>query len=102
MYVDVAKDEAGTSTHWFAESGVVDVFVLLGPTPAHISHQVSIYTYVCARPSLGSPSPWLSLPCLAGIGWEAGLGGWVGGWVGGALSPHGGLGHTCGMPCLAG
>lgn len=40
MYVDVAQDERGTHTQWFAETGVVDVFVLLGPSPADVSRQV--------------------------------------------------------------
>ncbi len=36
MYVDVGKTEDGTFTNWVAESGVLDLFLLLGPTPAKV------------------------------------------------------------------
>lgn len=41
MYVDVVKDQAGVSTRWIAESGVVDVFFLLGPSPSDVASQVN-------------------------------------------------------------
>lgn len=37
MFVDVSKDADGTSTNWVAESGVLDLFLLLGPTPQQVS-----------------------------------------------------------------
>ena len=36
MYVDVEKDSQGVATQWIAESGIVDLFLLLGPTPAQV------------------------------------------------------------------
>ena len=38
MFVDISKSDQGTATNWVAESGVLDLFFLLGPTP----HQVAI------------------------------------------------------------
>lgn len=40
MYVDVVKSVAGTSTRWIAESGVLDLFFLLGPSPPEVARQV--------------------------------------------------------------
>lgn len=37
MFVDVGKTDAATFTNWVAESGVLDLFLLLGPTPARVS-----------------------------------------------------------------
>ena len=37
MFVDVSKEADGTSTNWVAESGVLDLFLLLGPTPRQVS-----------------------------------------------------------------
>lgn len=37
MFVDVSKEGDGTSTNWVAESGVLDLFLLLGPTPRQVS-----------------------------------------------------------------
>lgn len=39
MFIDVAKTDKETSTNWVAESGVLDLFLLLGPTP-HQVHQL--------------------------------------------------------------
>ena len=39
MFIDVAKTDMETSTNWVAESGVLDLFLLLGPTP-HQVHQL--------------------------------------------------------------
>lgn len=36
MFVDVSKEGDGTSTNWVAESGVLDLFLLLGPTPRQV------------------------------------------------------------------
>lgn len=37
MYVDVSQDSGSTSTNWLAESGVLDLFFLLGPTPQEVT-----------------------------------------------------------------
>ena len=34
MLVDIEKDKSGTHTQWLSESGVVDLFILPGPSPA--------------------------------------------------------------------
>ena len=36
MFVDVTKDSSSASTNWVAESGVLDLFFLLGPTPPKV------------------------------------------------------------------
>ena len=38
-FVDVSKDNAGWSTHWMSESGVVDLMLLPGPTPKEVLRQ---------------------------------------------------------------
>lgn len=54
MFVDVAQDEAGSSTQWFAESGVLDLFLLLGPRPADVARQMGALTGGTALPQLFS------------------------------------------------
>lgn len=34
---DSGPSDMGTETHWFSESGLLDVFVFLGPTPNHVT-----------------------------------------------------------------
>jgi mannosyl-oligosaccharide alpha-1,3-glucosidase len=36
MWVDIVKEKKATKTHWFAESGLLDFFVFLGPTPQDV------------------------------------------------------------------
>jgi hypothetical protein len=36
MFVDVGKTDTGAYTNWVAESGVLDLFLLLGPTPVKV------------------------------------------------------------------
>ena len=36
MFVDVSQEGASTSTNWVAESGVLDLFFLLGPSPRQV------------------------------------------------------------------
>ena len=54
MYVDVEKGEAGgvggVSTQWIAESGVVDLFFLLGPLPQDTTTQYAALTGGTALP----------------------------------------------------
>ena len=37
MFVDVGQSDGGTITNWVAESGVLDLFFMLGPKPAQAS-----------------------------------------------------------------
>lgn len=48
-YVDVRSPGAGRSTHWFSESGVVDAFLLPGPTPREVWNQ---YLFLTGAPLL--------------------------------------------------
>ncbi|EFN52006.1 hypothetical protein CHLNCDRAFT_139544, partial [Chlorella variabilis] len=52
MYVDVSQDEGGASTQWLAESGVVDVFVFVGPRPADVARQMAALTGGSALPQM--------------------------------------------------
>lgn len=54
MFVDVTKAPDGTATQWIAESGIVDLFVFLGPNPADVSRQYAVLTGTTALPQLFS------------------------------------------------
>src|SRR6266576_4508354 len=62
-WIDVTKAKSGTNplslgvkstvdtqTHWISESGILDVFVLLGPTPKDVSHTYGELTGFSALP----------------------------------------------------
>jgi len=53
-WVDVAYEQAGAESHWFSESGIVDFFVLLGPTPSKVSSQYAALTGTTPLPPLFS------------------------------------------------
>ena len=40
MFIDVGKTERETATNWVAESGVLDLFLLLGPSPHQVTPSV--------------------------------------------------------------
>ncbi|KAK9816687.1 hypothetical protein WJX72_003707 [[Myrmecia] bisecta] len=50
MYVDVLKGPSGTETRWIAESGVLDLFLLLGPAPSQVTRQYASLTGTTAMP----------------------------------------------------
>jgi len=52
MWVDVVPDTAGTKTHWFAESGIVDVYLMSGPSPVAVQQQYAKITGPSALPPL--------------------------------------------------
>ena len=55
MYVDISylhDGRKGLSTQWIAESGVLDVFFLLGPSPADVSAQYASLTGGTALPQM--------------------------------------------------
>ncbi len=56
MYVDVAKgkDDQGVKTQWISESGVLDIFFMMGPTPVDVSSQYATVTGGTALPQLFS------------------------------------------------
>ncbi|KAK6182964.1 hypothetical protein SNE40_010527 [Patella caerulea] len=43
-----------TDTHWFSESGVIDIFILLGPTPSNVFKQYARLTGTTPLPPLYS------------------------------------------------
>ena len=43
-YFKSGEDIPQTDTHWFSESGIIDVFVMLGPRPYDIFKQYSTLT----------------------------------------------------------
>lgn len=48
------KDIPQTDTHWIAESGVLDLFVFMGPTPKEVFHQYAVVTGFPSMPPLFS------------------------------------------------
>eukprot|EP00208_Stichococcus_sp_RCC1054_P007303 CAMPEP_0206145352 /NCGR_PEP_ID=MMETSP1473-20131121/27104_1 /ASSEMBLY_ACC=CAM_ASM_001109 /TAXON_ID=1461547 /ORGANISM="Stichococcus sp, Strain RCC1054" /LENGTH=887 /DNA_ID=CAMNT_0053541521 /DNA_START=68 /DNA_END=2731 /DNA_ORIENTATION=- len=54
MYVDVSKPAGGVSTQWIAESGVLDLFLMVGPTPGAVAAQYAAITGGTAMPQLFS------------------------------------------------
>ncbi len=59
--VDVEDGDAGRQTHWFSESGIIDVFLLSSTEPAEVQQQYAqlvgtqvwsfgfVYVNVCVR-----------------------------------------------------
>lgn len=54
MYVDVGLDGqgAGASTQWISESGMLDLFLLLGPKPVDVTRQYAWLTGPTAMPQM--------------------------------------------------
>ena len=52
MLIDVAQPSAGASTRWIADSGVLDLFLLLGPKPADVMAQYARLTGPTAMPQV--------------------------------------------------
>lgn len=50
MYIDLWKDVKGTHSQWIAESGVLDLFLMLGPTPKETLKQYTSLTGTTAMP----------------------------------------------------
>jgi alpha 1,3-glucosidase len=51
-FVDLWRDGPSTSAHWISESGVVDLFLLPGPSPADVFRQMAVLTGKPALPPL--------------------------------------------------
>ena len=56
MLVDVAKPDGGVSTRWMADSGALDLFLLLGPKPADVMAQYAQISGTTAMPQVSCPS----------------------------------------------
>ena len=52
MLIDVAQPAGGASTRWIADSGVLDLFLLLGPQPADVMAQYARLTGPTAMPQV--------------------------------------------------
>lgn len=48
-YVDLLASESGRKTHWYSESGLIDLFLFAGPSPKSIFDQ---YIWVTGRPAM--------------------------------------------------
>jgi len=44
LFGDEGRTDPKVDTHWFFESGVIDLFVMLGPKPADVSRQYALLT----------------------------------------------------------
>ena len=51
-WVDITKLSKGTHTHWMSESGILDLFVFLGPTSEDIFSSYSLLTGTTALPQM--------------------------------------------------
>ncbi|KAF6258577.1 glycosyl hydrolases family 31-domain-containing protein [Scenedesmus sp. NREL 46B-D3] len=54
MYVDVESAREGQAVQWITESGILDLFVMMGPSPAEVTQQYSDLTGTTAMPQLFS------------------------------------------------
>lgn len=54
MFIDVEKKRDGIHTQWVTESGIVDLFILAGPTPAKVMQQYAAISGPTAMPQLFS------------------------------------------------
>eukprot|EP01025_Chloroclados_australasicus_P058075 TRINITY_DN7270_c0_g1_i1.p1 TRINITY_DN7270_c0_g1~~TRINITY_DN7270_c0_g1_i1.p1 ORF type:complete len:901 (-),score=109.22 TRINITY_DN7270_c0_g1_i1:483-3185(-) len=52
MYVDVLYAENEIQTQWIAESGIIDLFIMLGPTPQDVLKQYGRVTGTTAMPQM--------------------------------------------------
>ena len=52
MLVDVSQPSGGMSTRWIADSGILDLFLLLGPKPADVMAQYARLTGPTAMPQV--------------------------------------------------
>jgi mannosyl-oligosaccharide alpha-1,3-glucosidase len=72
MYVDISKTAADTSTQWIAESGVLDLFLFLGPEPKDVLRSYAGLTGSTAMPqyfSLGYHQC-RCVPIVLFVGWS--------------------------------
>ena len=44
LFFKLAGETSQMDTHWFSESGIIDVFVMLGPSPRSVFRQYSRLT----------------------------------------------------------
>ena len=54
-YVKGDQDIPQVDTHWFSESGIIDIFVMLGPKPQDVFRQYAILTGTTPLPPVCKP-----------------------------------------------
>jgi alpha 1,3-glucosidase len=54
MWIDVEQADKSTATHWMSESGVVDLWIMLGPKPVDVFRQYKLITGPQAMPPMWS------------------------------------------------
>lgn len=52
MFVDVKQETKATAVQWIAESGILDLFVLPGPSPANVMEQYAALTGTTGMPQM--------------------------------------------------
>lgn len=52
MYVDVESVREGRAVQWISESGILDLFIMTGPTPSDVTSQYTSLTGTTAMPQL--------------------------------------------------
>jgi alpha-glucosidase (family GH31 glycosyl hydrolase) len=52
MFVDVDKTRDGTNVQWISESGMLDLFVLVGPGPKEVMQQYAVLTGTTSMPQM--------------------------------------------------
>lgn len=53
-FIDVSKNDKGASTHWMSETGLIDLFILPGPSPKRVISQMAYLTGTTPLPQLFS------------------------------------------------
>ncbi|CAK9302218.1 unnamed protein product [Gordionus sp. m RMFG-2023] len=53
-WIDIKYANDNAFTHWFSETGVIDLFILLGPTPDKVFKQYSMITGVTPLPPIST------------------------------------------------
>ena len=56
-YFQSNEEAPQVDTHWFSESGIIDVFVMLGPRPHDVFRQYSALTGTTPLPPVCQPLP---------------------------------------------
>lgn len=56
-YFQSDEETPQVDTHWFSESGIIDVFVMLGPRPHDVFRQYSTLTGTTPLPPVSHPLP---------------------------------------------
>ena len=64
MLVDVAQPSGGASTRWIADSGILDLFLLLGPKPSDVMAQYARLTGPTIMPQVSGVQE-LIMPCAS-------------------------------------